>query len=315
MTVSVRSYLTAGVAALAATAVAVAPVQAPAPQSISTAAVRLSAAVQPLVAPANAAAAVLGLVSKPAAAESTGTPQAAVTANNAASDAIINIYNAAEPWVQWGFAVAAWAASYVPIAGYFAQQINIAYNTGEPIVGSLVFSFAALLDGQVATIPSILQTGVTTAVNNFIQGEIQWIAGYLPPLPPLPFAATAPSTSAVPAAAAGAVAAPAALPRSVNPAHALRTRIVAAVEDAVAPATDAVEGTKKTVVDPTDVKADPQDQVKADASDTPDVTSGGQDAVKETGNSARGSAKKVRSAAGSARDHSVKKRAAHDSGE
>ena len=90
--------------------------------------------------------------------------------------------------------------------------MNLEHKTGEPIVGSLVFSFAALLDGQVATIPSILQTGVTTAVNNFIQGEIQWIAGYLPPLPPLPFAATAPSTSAVPAAAAGAVAAPAARP-------------------------------------------------------------------------------------------------------
>ncbi|HEY5149981.1 MAG TPA: hypothetical protein VIJ23_09185 [Mycobacterium sp.] len=151
MTVSVRSYLTVGVAALAASAVAVAPVHTPAPDAITSAAVRLSAAVQPLLQPVDTAAAVLGLVSapapttpKPAAATSTGAPQAAATANNAASNAIINIHNAAEPWVQWGFAVAAWATSYVPIAGYFAQQINIAYNTGEPIVGSWVCTASPL---------------------------------------------------------------------------------------------------------------------------------------------------------------------------
>lgn len=287
MTVSVRSYLTVGVAALAASAVALAPVHAAEPQSISTAAVRLSAAVQPLVEPANVAAAVLGLVStpaptvpKPAAAGSTETPQAAVTANSSAGTTIINIYNAVEPWVQWGFAVAAWAASYVPIAGYFAQQINIAYNTGEPIVSSWVYSFAALLDGQASTIPSILKTGVTTAVNNLIQGEIQWIAGYLPPLPPIPtLAATAASAPAAPAAAA----APTASPRNLSPTHTLRNRIVTAVEDAVAPAADAGSGTQKGVADPTDGKADAT-----------------------TSNSARDTANKVHSTTGAARDHSQK---------
>ncbi|HEY5149980.1 MAG TPA: hypothetical protein VIJ23_09180 [Mycobacterium sp.] len=129
-----------------------------------------------------------------------------------------------------------------------------------------------------------MATGVTTAVNNFIQGEIQWIAGYMPPLPPFPpLAATAASTLAAPAAAG-----------------ALPTRIVSAVEDAVAPATDAVESTHKTVADPTDVKVDPQDQGKADATqpDTPKtgtqgVTSGVQDAVKDTVNSVRDTAKKA----------------------
>ncbi len=291
MTVSVRSYLTAGVAAVAATAVAVAPVQAPARQSISSAAVRLSAAVQPLLQPVNAAAAVLGQ-------GGVQTATAAATANNAASDAIINAYNAIEPWVQWGFEVAAWAVGYVPYAGYFGSQINIAYNTGEPLVQSWVYSFAYLIDGNVSLIGPTLVNGIQQSITNLVQGEIQWILGYLPPLPPIPpFAATAPSRLAAPAAAAGAVAAPTALPRSANPTHALRTPVVAAVEDAVAPATDAVEGTKKTVVDPTDVKADPQDQVKANATDTPDVTSGGQDAVKDTGSSARDNTKKVRSAA------------------
>jgi len=321
MTVSVRSYLTVGVAALAASAVAVAPVHAPAPQSISTAAVRLSAAVQPLLQPVDTAAAVLGLVStpapavpKPAAAGSTGTPQAAVAAASA-GDAIINAYNAIEPWVQWGFEVGAWAVGYVPYAGYFGSQINIAYNTGEPLVQSWVYSFAYLIDGNVSLIGPTLVNGIKQSITNLVQGEIQWILGYLPPLPPIPpFAAVPAGPAAAATALTAAVTTPTVSPRTVNPAHALRTRIVTAVEDAVAPVADAVEGTQK-IADPTDVKAEPQDQGKADATDTPAVKSGVRDAVKDTGNSARDTAKKVRSAAGSARDHSAKKRAAHDSGE
>jgi hypothetical protein len=318
MTVSVRSYLTVGVAALAASAVAVAPVHAPAPQSATTAAVRLSAAAQPLVQPIDAAAAVLGLVSTPAPAKpaaATTTPQAAATANASAGDAIINAYNAIEPWVQWGFEVGAWAVGWVPYAGYFGSQINIAYNTGEPLVQSWVYSFAYLIDGNVSLIGPTLVNGIKQSVTNLVQGEIQWILGYLPPLPPIPpFAAAQAGPAAAATALAAAVTAPTASPRSVNPAHALRTPLVAAVEDAVAPATDAVERTKKTVVDPTDVQADLQEQDSADATETDapqagtqDVNSGRQDSVKDT-------VKKVRSAAGSARGHSEKKRAAHDSG-
>jgi len=307
MTVSVRSYLTVGVAALAASAVAVAPVHPPAPQSLSTAAVRLSAAVQPLLQPVNAAAAVLGLVS-------VQTAPAAVAAASA-GDAIINAYNAIEPWVQWGFEVGAWAVGYVPYAGYFGSQINIAYNTGEPLVQSWVYSFAYLIDGSVSLIGPTLVNGIKQSITNLVQGEIQWILGYLPPLPPIPpFAAVPAGPAAAATALTAAVTTPTVSPRTVNPAHALRTRIVTAVEDAVAPVADAVEGTQK-IADPTDVKADPQDQGKADATDTPAVKSGVRDAVKDTGNSARDTAKKVRSAAGSARDHSAKKRAAHDSGE
>ena len=57
----------------------------------------------------------------------------------------------------------------------------------------------------------------------------------------------------------------------------------------MAPAIDAVEGTPKTVADPTDVTADPQDQDSADATETDapktgtqDVKSGRQDSVKDT---------------------------------
>ena len=211
MTVSVRSYLTVGVAALAAGAVAVAPVHAPAPQSISTAAaVRLSAAVQPLIAPVTAAASVLGQASVQTA------PAAPAAAS--AGNAIINAYNAIEPWVQWGFEVGAWAVGYVPYAGYFGSQINIAYNTGEPLVQSWVYSFAYLIDGNVALIGLTLVNGVKQSVTNLVQGEIQWILGYLPPLPPIPpFAAVPAGPAAAANALAAAVTTPTVSPRTVNP--------------------------------------------------------------------------------------------------
>lgn len=317
MTVSVRSFLTVGMAALTAGAVAVAPVHTPAPEALTTATVRLSAAVQPLLQPVTAAAAVLGQVSAPApapTAAATPTPQASATANNAASNAIINLYNFAEPWVQWGFAVGAWALSYVPIAGYFAQQVNIAYATGEPIVGSWVYSLAALLDGQIGQIPQILVAGVQQAVNNFIQGEIQWISGYLPPLPPFPpLAATAPSKVAAAAAATvEAVQAPAA--RNVNPARAARAGVagVARAAAAVAPAADAVEST------PTE---SPKTAVKSVTSAVQDAVTEVKDTVKDTVNSVRDSAKKTRSSAASgaasgaasSRDHTDRSRSSHGS--
>jgi hypothetical protein len=331
MTVSVRSYLTVGVAAIAASAVAVAPVQAPAPQSISTAAVRLSAAVQPLIEPVDTAAAVLGLVNastpKPAAASAGATPQASATAN-ATGDWVINAWNFADYWISYAADLTQYVLGWVWPLSLIGDQAPILWdNLGSPIGDATVYGLIVpVLNDPFnwsvwsAGLRTVAQTTVTALINTG-RAEFNYFLGWLiPPLPPLPFpplpiAAVPAGPAAAANALTAAVTTPTVSPRSVNPTHALRTRIVAAVEDAVAPVTDAVKGTQKAVVDPTDVNADPQDQVKADATDTPDVTSGGQDAVKDTSNSVRDTAKKVRAAAGSARDHSAKKQAAHDSGE
>jgi hypothetical protein len=53
------------------------------------------------------------------------------------SSAIKNIYNAAEPWVRYGFEVATYAVGWVPYVGWLSPQIMIFYNFGERIVRSI----------------------------------------------------------------------------------------------------------------------------------------------------------------------------------
>jgi hypothetical protein len=210
MTVSMRSTLAAGLAAVTVSAAAVVPVTLPGSPAITLPSIELSASVLPWNQPAAAAAgAVIGdNAPRPAAAALPAFPgPVTVSATGSASDTIINAYNAIEPWVQWGFEVAAWAVSYLPWPlGWLGQQINIAYNTGEPIVQALVYSFAYLIDGQFDLIGPTLINGVNNAVTNLVTGEIAWVLSFFPPLPPISFPVL-PGASV--AARAAAVAAPA----------------------------------------------------------------------------------------------------------
>ena len=192
MTVSMRSTLAAGLVAVTMSAVAVVPVAHPQAAAITLPSIQLSASVLPLTQPAAAAAgAVLGQNSpRPAAAAALPALPApvAISATGSAGDTIINAYNAIEPWAQWGFEVAAWAVSYLPWPlGWLGQQINIAYNTGEPLVQAVVYSFAYLIDGQVDLIGPTLMSGINSAVTNLVTGEIAWVLSFLPPLPPISF--------------------------------------------------------------------------------------------------------------------------------
>jgi len=247
MTVSVRSYLAAGLVTATLGAVAVVPVTVPRADVVYLPSIELTAAVSPFSQPAaTTAGAVLGTADAPrpaAAAAAVVDPAPVASASGSAGDTIINAYNAIQPWVQWGFEVAAWAVSYFPWPiGWLGQQINIAYNTGEPIVQALVYSFAYLIDGQFDLIGPTLTNGVTTAVNNLVKGEIAWVLSFFPPLPPVSFpvfpvfpAATAASrTAAAPAAA--------------------RMRPAAAVSDSIAPTPDAGEA-QLDIAAPTTIEA------------------------------------------------------------
>ena len=189
MMVSVRSYLSAGLAAglltAAAGSVALAPVNAPPLPALASPAVQLRAAVAALPLPAAA----LPSIPDPIDVGSAGS----------AGDLIINGYNAIEPWVQYSVELGAWAIGWLPWPiGLAAPQMNIAYSGIQPITQALVYSTAYLIDGEFDLIGPTITTGIQTGVDNFIQGEISWFASFFPPLPPIqfPVAATAPADAA-----------------------------------------------------------------------------------------------------------------------
>jgi hypothetical protein len=103
-------------------------------------------------------------------------------------DAIENAYLAIEPWVQYGFNLAAYAVGYLPFIGILAPQINFFYYLFEPIVQSALFNTLDWLGGTITFSQGLsnLWAATTASINSFIQTEINWVLGFLPPLPPLP---------------------------------------------------------------------------------------------------------------------------------
>jgi len=102
--------------------------------------------------------------------------------------AIENFYNFAEPYVQYGFELAAWAAGWVPYVGILAQQINIFYALFEPMVQSGLFNTLDWLSGQITFAAGVSNfwSATTQSINQFITNEYYWFRGFLPPWPPLP---------------------------------------------------------------------------------------------------------------------------------
>lgn len=119
-------------------------------------------------------------------ASAAATPAAVIPVSVA--DAIENFYIWAEPWVQWGFNVASWAAGWVPYLGILAPQINFFYYLFEPMVQSALFNTLDWLDGTITFSQGLsnLWSATTASVNQFINTEISWIRNFLPPWPPLP---------------------------------------------------------------------------------------------------------------------------------
>jgi PE family len=125
----------------------------------------------------------------PAAMTNAATVEPAAVAAASLGDTIKAGYLAIEPWVQYGFNLAAYAAGFVPYVGYLAQQINIFYYLFEPIVQSGLFNTIDLLQGTITFSQGLSNffDATTTSINQFINNEINWLFGYiLPPLPPIP---------------------------------------------------------------------------------------------------------------------------------
>jgi len=189
MMVSVRSCLSAGLAAgvltAAAGSVALAPLSAPPLPALASPAVQLRAAIAALPLPAAALPSIPDPID--------------VGPADSAGDAIINGYNAIEPWVQYSVELGAWAVGWLPWPiGLAAPQMIIAYSGIQPVTQALAYSTAYLIDGEFDLIGPTITNGIQTGVDNFIAGEISWFASFFPPLPPiqfpvLPGAATAPA--------------------------------------------------------------------------------------------------------------------------
>jgi hypothetical protein len=118
------------------------------------------------------------------------TTAAVVPAANALvsiGDAIEAAYLAIEPWVQYGFNLAAYAAGWLPWVGWLAPQINFFYYLFEPIVQSVLFNTIDFIDGTVSFTQGLnnIWAATTASVNQFINTEIYWVLSFLPPLPPI----------------------------------------------------------------------------------------------------------------------------------
>ena len=181
MIVSARSHLSAGLAAglvLAATGAAVvAPTAGPPPITVASPAVALSAVL-------------------------TSFPQIPIVdfggLGESPGDWIINAYGVIQPWVAYGVELFAWATEWLPWPiGLLAPQADIIYSGWQPFAESVVYSFAFLVDGEFDLILPTLSAGIQTGITNLVQGEIDWILSFFPPLPPIGFAAAAATTRTV----------------------------------------------------------------------------------------------------------------------
>lgn len=195
MSASVRSLfsvgLTAGLVTAAAGAAVLAPVTTPTVVMAASPAVQLSAIASTLPLPAAAAPTPPGPV--------------VIAPSTTPGERLINSYDAIQPWAQYGVELSAWAVSWLPWpVGLLGPQMNIGYSGIEPVTRALVYSLAYALDGQWDLIGPTLTNGVKTGTNNFVQGEINWVLSFFPPLPPIGAGATVTSApqSATPARAA-----------------------------------------------------------------------------------------------------------------
>lgn len=204
MSTSVRSYLVAGAAAATATAIALTPVQAtpadiavPAhptstqPQlsqamiDLLAAASRMTAAVTPKSPTQTGAAPALGVAPMATVpGDATVQPAAIPIAPNLANT-IDQIYVDVEPWVQYGFEVAASIIGWVPWVGWAAGGLLMdAYTFGESLVASGVFNFTDWLRGDGGIIQNLADFGADAALS------VVWlgldIVSTFVPLPPIP---------------------------------------------------------------------------------------------------------------------------------
>ena len=187
MDISLRSILTAGISTVTATTLVFAPSVQPPPPPERT--VQLTAAVQPLAQQQDLLSILLtsplrllGPAVTPGTLPPAPAPLAIPIAPNLA-DTIDGVYIAVEPWVRYGFQVAADVLGWVPWVGWLSGQIMVFYDFGQRIVASGVFNFTDWLRGQGGVIENLIDFGIDVGLA-FVWLGIDEYNYFLPPLPP-----------------------------------------------------------------------------------------------------------------------------------
>ncbi|GAA2536963.1 hypothetical protein [Mycolicibacterium diernhoferi] len=209
MRFGMRPYLMAGVGIVAAGSIAIPPSVAPPGHTVRHESVALAAHVQPVnpllqqvpeYATAQAAAALLppeALTSTAALTETLDAASAQVSALAlpGLGNAIIAAYDVIMPWVDWAVNLGIYATQWIPIVNWFTPQISIVYySLIEPIITSAVFNTAYWVGGAISFgqgLANFFNDTVNAGIG-FVNAEIDWFLGFLPPLPPfIPLAAQA----------------------------------------------------------------------------------------------------------------------------
>ena len=112
----------------------------------------------------------------------------AALASASIGNAIEAAYLAIEPYVEYGFDLAAYVVGFLPYVGFLYPQIYFFYDLFEPIVRSGLFNTLDWLGGEITFAQGLsnFSAATTASINQFINTEINWVLGFLPPLPPLP---------------------------------------------------------------------------------------------------------------------------------
>ncbi len=188
--VTIRPALTAGIAALCACALTFTATIAPQAAIVLTHSERIVStqvdlrAGTELVMPPKLVAAVSALTEEQVLTVADALNPTPNTPVDGLADAIDNLYNAVEPWVRYGFQVAASVVAWIPWVGIFANQIMVVYNFVESLINSGVFNTTDWMRGDGSALKNIADWVVDAGLALVWLG-IDEVGAWIP-LPPVP---------------------------------------------------------------------------------------------------------------------------------
>ncbi len=212
MDMAVRSFFTAGVTAVAASAIALAPSVAP-PPTPRASTIQLAAQSRPLLDQFDRISTLLAngkaIAVVPAGASPGVGAAAAVQPYNTASNVINAVYGVSRYWANYvSLELGPWLIGWIPFGYLINDQIYIWYPTFVlPVVDSFVYDFLDPVVNDPLN-PTVWANGLSaianTAWNGVVSGvgqeidyllSLRWLPFPIPPLPPLPFAAAQQQTA------------------------------------------------------------------------------------------------------------------------